>query len=132
MAFDADFAPFSLSLGVDFSQGTAAENGFGGGPYFVNMEHLTLFDAGEDAQMYCAEIGVDLGAWLSGLTFYGAKALLRHNNAQKGSEFDATLAYEVSKQWSVRAIYSSVDDKMTDADFENIRLFVELPIEEIL
>ncbi len=132
VAFDADFAPFSISLGYDRAHGSAAENGFGGGPYFVNMEHLTLFDAGEDAQMYRAEIGVDLSEWLSGLEFYGAKALLRHNNAQKGSEFDATLTYRVSKQWSLHAVYSNIDDDAIDTNFENIRLYIERPIEEIL
>lgn len=114
----------ALSLAYDKSFDGAAVNGFGGGPYFVNCEHMTLEDVGKDGSIFVGALEWDASAYKTGLHFSLAKAFLRDKDGNKGNEIDFVLGYVASETLSFDAIYSTLDNSKISGDkFDNIRMF---------
>jgi len=109
-------------------EGEALFGGFGGGPFFTNIDTLVAneFAAGQNADSYILSLGYDLsetGAQgLSiGYTFGhykgGADAINSAANAEV-EEHNFYVEYEITETWSLDAVYVVSDDKENQAATE--------------
>lgn len=127
-SISAGFEPAGLTLGVAYNKSAdgAADDLFGGGPFFTSSEHLTLPAAGNngEAVMYTAEwdtdtIGVD------GLILGAGYLTLESDTGLESSELDIVASYAFNDTLSLDILYSDIDDKIDSGDaLTNIRLFV--------
>lgn len=136
MAGDASIYGLSVVLGLEsaglsFSgaynstDGTAADNGFGGGPFFTSAEHLTLSEAGANGNVWAISAEWDASAaGLEGLTLAAGYFTLTDSQDTESTELDLTASYALNDNFSVDIIYSDVDDKINTDEFENTRVFV--------
>jgi len=111
----------TATLAYNKTDGRAAENFFGGGPFVTNAEHNTLKEAGIDGNTILLTLEWDacvLGA--EGLSF-ALNIDGHHGSRQHAHEYDFTVDYSYSDSLNLTAIYSDVDDK-TDS-FKNLRIF---------
>ncbi len=112
----------NTTLSYNKTIGLAAENFFGGGPYFSNAEHLTLKEAGRDGkallwtlQWNAASMGIE------GLEF--AWNIHRHMGKKKaGNEYDFIISYAYNDHLEWNAVYSNVND--SPEKFTNFRTFI--------
>jgi len=109
-------------------EGEVIFGGWGGGPFFTNIDTLVAneFAAGQDTNSYTLSVGYDFSdvgvEGLSiGYTFGhyegGADAMDSSANAEV-AEHDFYLEYEISKDWSMDAVYVVSDDKENEAATE--------------
>ena len=111
----------NTTIAYNKTDGRAAENFFGGGPFVTNAEHNTLKEAGADGNtiLYTLEwdasvVGVeDLNFVLNIDGHHGAR--------QHAHEYDFAVEYAYSETIQFSAIYSNVDDN--DDSFKNLRVF---------
>ncbi|MBD3790177.1 MAG: outer membrane porin, OprD family [Campylobacterales bacterium] len=115
----------SFSIAYNRNNGSAASNGFGGGPFFTSSEHLTLAEAGDKgkATFYTLEwdaesIGID------DLSLGIGKLYLESENDIKSNETDLTASYDFTDTLSVQAYYSDINDKINVINYQNLRVFV--------
>ena len=121
----ASFGMKNIGLTTTFSynktEGRAAENFFGGGPFVTNAEHNTLKEARQDGNiiLYTLEWDVSVvGA--EGLTLR-ANIDAHHGDQYRAREYDIGMEYAYSDSVNVLAIYSDIDDR--DESFKNLRIF---------
>lgn len=102
--------------------GIAADNFFGGGPFFTNAEHNTLREEGPDGETILYTISWDastVGA--EGLNFIAN--IDAHTGEQyHAREYDIGMQYEYSDAVNFSAIYSDVENG--DLAFKNLRVFL--------
>jgi len=123
----------ALSLGVkhigltstvsyNTTRGIAADNFFGGGPFFTNAEHYTLKKAGPDGNTILYTLEWDASViGLEGLSVTGN--IDGHTGKGKyASEYDIGVEYTYSDSIQISAIYSDIDD--AEASFTNLRVFL--------
>ena len=115
----------SLHLAYDKSLDAAAINGFGGGPYFVNCEHMTLADVGKDGSIVHYGLEWDASSVsVEGLSVALSKASLEDGASHAGDEVDIVLSYVANKALTFDAIYSTLDNSKISGDtFDNLRVF---------
>ncbi len=115
----------SLHLAYDKSLDAAAINGFGGGPYFVNCEHMTLADVGKDGAIMLYSLKWDASSVsVEGLSVSLTKASLEDGESHDGDEVDIVLSYTASKTLTFDAIYSTLEySKISGDTFDNLRVF---------
>jgi len=115
----------ALYLAYNKSSNAAANNGFGGGPFFTSVEHMTLAEAGADGEMFAYGMEWDASSYVAeGLGLSLVRADLRDKNGNSGSEVDVVVNYEVSENLTFDAIYSKIDNlKLSGDAFDNVRLF---------
>ncbi len=112
---------FSLSLAYNKSSDAAADNGFGGGPFFSSSENMTLAEAGADGEMFTYGVAWDMD---EKLTFSLFKADLYDAKNHDGYEVDMVANYKLSENLSFDAIYSNIDNTDVSGDkFDNVRVF---------
>lgn len=116
-----------LTLGAAYNKSSdnAAINGFGRGPFYTNLDHLSLAEAGIDGEalMITAKWDVSVvGA--KGLTLSTRKLTLEDINGVEGDELDIVARYAWNDDLSIDAIYSDVDDEINGEKFNNTRVFV--------
>ena len=116
-----------VTIGAAYNSvdGTAADNGFGGGPFVTSSEHLTLAEAGIDGEalIFSAEWDASV-AGLDGLTLAAGYLTLEDTVGTESTELDLTASYAFNDAFSVDVIYSDVEDDINGDTFENTRLFV--------
>ncbi len=102
--------------------GIAADNFFGGGPFFTNGEHNTLREEGPDGETILYTLLWDAAAiGAEGLNFIAN--IDAHTGKQNhAKEYDFGMSYEYSDSLNVSAIYSDVENG--DLSFKNFRAFV--------
>lgn len=102
--------------------GIAADNFFGGGPFFTNAEHNTLREEGPDGETILYTISWDASAiGAEGLNFIAN--IDAHTGEQyHAREYDIGMGYEYSDAVNFSAIYSDVEN--IDLAFKNLRVFV--------
>ena len=110
----------TLSFAYNKSLDAVADNGFGGGPFFTSMEHLTLSEAGVDGQIFSYGLEFEL---VDGLGFYIFNALLESSSGENADELDTVLSYSYNDNLSLDLIYSKVDDDINGDSFNNSRFF---------
>jgi hypothetical protein len=107
------------------NDGQAADNFFGGGPFFINCEHDTMSEVGANGEgirygleFDISEYGVDgLGIFLSYLQADGETSDIE--------EIDVVASYEVNDKLSFDFIYSDATDNLDSSEsFKNSRVFV--------
>ncbi len=103
--------------------GSQADNLFGGGPYFANMEHNTLTEAGINGSVGVATLSWD--AKRSGIEGLSLSASLdrRFGEASRIAEYDIAINYEHDVHWQFSAVYSDVK---LPVSFRNLRLFLNI------
>lgn len=112
----------AFSVAYNKSIDAAADNGFGGGPFFTSSENMTLAEAGEDGEVFT--YGVEWGA-TEALTLALFNANLYDNQNHDGYEVDIVANYSVTDNFSFDAIYSKIDNANVSGDkFDNVRVFV--------
>ena len=119
-----DFKPLGLSASIAYNtvNGVAAENFFGGGPYFTNAQHHTLTDALNDGESFlygftwnATHMGIDT------LSFTTHIHSFMHEN-KKSKEYDFTVNYRYTDTLNFAAIYSDIED--ATEPFSTMRIFV--------
>jgi hypothetical protein len=124
----AEIHSTGLIVGAAYNKSSdgAADDLFGGGPFFTSSEHLTLPTAGNDGEavMYTAEwdagtIGVD------GLTLGAGYLTLESSTGLESSELDIIASYAFNDALTLDLFYSDIDDKIESGDeLTNLRVFV--------
>jgi len=101
--------------------GVPADNLFGGGPYFTNVEHNTLTEAGTDGS-----VGVlSIESSLQSIGFKDANfALYLHRQLNEGvtGEYDLYFDYALQEDLSLHIVYSQV---RWPSRFENFHILAE-------
>ncbi|MEY3089768.1 MAG: hypothetical protein RL113_84 [Pseudomonadota bacterium] len=137
-AFDGDATIYGISaalnmtpIGVTLStaynkvEGSAASNGFGGGPFFTSSEHLTLIEGGEDAKAVYLSVEFDAGRLgMEGLTLLGAYFNMDSAANTSAKETDWVANYAPNDQWSFDIFFSDIDDNINGDTYQNTRFFV--------
>ena len=113
----------TASIAYNNINGKAADNFFGGGPYFTNAEHHTLSEAGKEGESVLYGLAWDVSSiGIDGLIL--SANFDTHTNTTYGDtkEYDIVVSYDYSDILNFTAIYSDIDDER-DA-FTNLRVFV--------
>ena len=114
-------SPFSLLFAYDKAFDAGAINGFGGGPFFANDEHMTLADVGKDGAIAVYGLSWDIDA---DLALSVTRASLKDGAGHTGSEVDVVASYQAGERLAFDAIYSTLDNSKISGDkFDNLRLF---------
>ncbi len=124
LSFTFKDSGITLLSAYDKSSGGVADNGFGGGPFFVNCEHQTLSEAGEDGEVYMYGLEYDMSEISDGLTLSLVKSELKDKNSLKGEEIDILLGLNIKNNLSFDLIYCNIDNDISGDKFDNTRLFV--------
>lgn len=115
----------TLTMAYNKDSGTAADNGFGGGPFYTSAEQLTLSEAGADGKVYALS-----GEWdassvgIEGVTIGAGYFLLKSKADNKAHENDVSISYDYSDNLGFSAVYSNINDNINNENFKNIRGFV--------
>ncbi|BCD61153.1 MULTISPECIES: OprD family outer membrane porin [unclassified Nitratiruptor] len=121
----AGYKGFTLGVAYNKSNDNAADNGFGGGPFFTSAEVLTLAEGGVDADAWYVNAELDLDTFgVEGLTFGAGYLNLTDTNNVDSTEFDGYISYAFNDNLSFNLIYSDVDDDINKDNFTNTRIFV--------
>ncbi len=121
-SFGIKKAGITTTIAYNKVNGRAADNFFGGGPFFTNAEHNTLREEGPDGKTILYTISWDAStAGAEGLNF------IANIDAHKGKqnharEYDLGMQYEYNDRANVSAIFSDVENG--DLSFQNLRMFV--------
>jgi hypothetical protein len=114
----------TLSIAYDTSDSTngqVAENFFGGGPFFINCEHVTMADLGADSDAYRVGVEIDGGSY----DIEGFGMGLSYFEGEHLEEIDIVASYAVGEQLSLDLIYSdTTDNENASESFTNTRFFV--------
>ena len=110
---------------ADSTNGQVAENFFGGGPFFISCEHLTMAEAGENGEAYRFGVEVDGGSYgVEGLGFTFSYLGAEGDGGSDLNEIDIVASYALNEQLSFDLIYSDTTDHSDDAgSFTNTRFF---------
>ena len=115
----------TLNAAYNKSNDNAADNGFGGGPFFTSCEHLTLAEAGADGKATTYGLEWDAsGIGLDGVTLGYTNLNLEASNGIESDEDDFVFSYDIKENLNLTAIYSDVDDKINNDKFKNTRVFL--------
>lgn len=112
----------TATISYNKTKGVEANNLFGGGPFYTNAEHNTLKEAGIDGNTILYTIEWD--ASIVGLEGLSIKVDIddHHGESYFSNEYDVGFDYHYSKDISLGAIYSNIDDR--DESFKNLRVFL--------
>jgi imipenem/basic amino acid-specific outer membrane pore len=117
-----------LTLGAAYNKSSdgAADDLFGGGPFFTSSEHLTLASAGADGEALMLLAEWDAGiAGFEGLTLGAGHLTLEDAAGLESKELDLIASYAFNDALSMDIIYSDIDDKIDSGDkLNNLRVFV--------
>ena len=111
----------TTTVSYNRTTGIAADNFFGGGPFFTNAEHNTLKEAGPDGNTILYTLEWD--AVVIGLDGLSLTVNIDAHTGKKdyASEYDIGIEYVYSDHINLAAIYSDIDDG--DESFSNLRVF---------
>lgn len=121
------FENTGLALGIAYnkSEGNAANNGFGGGPFFTSSEHLTLAEANGEGEAFFYTLNWDAKSiGLENLSFQIGKFILEDDSGIQSDELDFVASYSFSDALSIEAYVSHIDDAINAAKCKNTRVFL--------
>lgn len=108
----------TATVSYNKTNGIAADNFFGGGPFVTNVEHNTLKEAGPDGRVILYTLEWDASvAGLEGVNF----TINVDAHQEDTHEYDLGMQYDYSPTVNFSAIYSDV--KSTEKAFQNFRMF---------
>lgn len=115
----------ALGLAYNKSEGNAANNGFGGGPFFTSSEHLTLAEANGEGEAFFYTLNWDAKSiGLENLSFQIGKFILEDDSGIQSDEIDFVASYSFSDALSIEAYVSHIDDAINAAKCKNTRVFL--------
>ena len=116
----------TLDIAYNKAMDGAAINGFGGGPFFVNVAHMTLAEVGKDGEVFVYGAEWDASEVLmEGLSLGVKQAQLKDAMHNRGDETDLLLSFAASETLTFDAVYSTLDNSKISGDtFEIVRAFV--------
>ncbi|MDD2400188.1 MAG: OprD family outer membrane porin [Sulfurovum sp.] len=115
----------ALGLAYNKSEGNAANNGFGGGPFFTSSEHLTLAEANGEGEAFFYTLNWDAKSiGLENLSFQIGKFILEDDSGIQSDEIDFAASYSFSDALSIEAYVSHIDDAINAAKCKNTRVFL--------
>lgn len=111
----------TTTIAYNRTNGLAADNFFGGGPFVTNAEQYTLSEAGPDGNtiLYTFEWDASV-AGAEGLSFI-VNIDAHHGSQYHAREYDLAMEYTYSDTVNFSVIYSDVNDR--DDSFQNLRIF---------
>ena len=122
------YNPMGLTATIAYnkSNDNAADNGFGGGPFFTSAEFETIAEAGKDGDVIMAGLEWDLSnIGFDGLTLDANYFAFEDYNDNDGNELDLSANYAFNDNLAIDLIYANVDNgDVSGNDFENTRVFV--------
>jgi hypothetical protein len=141
--FMAELQFSGITAGIAYNHASIDEGevlfgGFGGGPFFTNIDTLVAneFAAGQDADSYTISIGYDCSKiGINGLSvgytfgnYLGGGDATDSSAVMEVDEHDVYVAYEISEKWSVDGVYVISEDKehqsATEWDYNRAQLRV--------
>ena len=125
ISLEGTHAPSGLGLAVAYNQtdGIAADNFFGGGPFFTSMEHYTLAEAGDDGRVYNAALSWELNSVINGLALGAGYAKIDRDIQDDANEVDLVVEYTFNDNLTTSVVYSDISDDL-EGDTKNLRAFV--------
>jgi imipenem/basic amino acid-specific outer membrane pore len=125
ISLEGTHAPSGLGLAVAYNQtdGIAADNFFGGGPFFTSMEHYTLAEAGDDGKVYNAALSWELNSVINGLALGAGYAKIDRDIQDDANEVDLVVEYTFNDNLTTSVVYSDISDDL-EGDTKNLRAFV--------
>ena len=120
-SFGVKSVGLTATVSYNKTEGRAAENFFGGGPFVTNAEHNTLKEAGLNGNIILYTLEWDASvAGAKGLTLL-VNIDAHHGDNYYAREYDVVAEYSYSDRMNITAIYSNIDDR--DESFKNLRIF---------
>ena len=129
----AEIDVIGITVGVawdhaSIDEGEALFGGWGGGPFFTNIDTLVAneFAAGQDADSYTLSVGYDFSdigveglsiGYVYGRYEGGADPMDANVNA-KVDEHNFAAEYSITDNWSIDAVYVVSNDKENELDTE--------------
>ncbi len=109
---------------TDSDGAVAADNFFGGGPFYTSCEHLTIAEAGTDGRALRLGIAYDAaGLGFDHMVISVSKLHLDGEDAD-ADEIDFALHYDFKEKLTFDLIYSDATDHVnSDNSFQNFRFF---------
>ncbi len=121
------FKSIGISIGAAYNRtnGTAASDGFGGGPFYTSAENLTLPSGGADAKatFFALEWNAD-SISLDGLTLLAGYFTLTDRNDVESNELNLAASYAYNDHLSLDIIYFDTDDNINTEAYKNTRVVV--------
>jgi len=114
-----------VMAGYNKTSGVGANNLYGGGPFFTNVEHTTLADGLDNAKAYKMALNLDgerMG--MQDVAFSVEKLWIKRENNPNISNLGIVGEYKHSEDIALRAYWSDIKDEL-DGDKKNLRLFVD-------
>jgi hypothetical protein len=117
----------TLSLSYNRTDSTgavAADNFFGGGPFYAASEHLTIAEAGINGKGVMGGISIDGSQYgAEGITLSLTHLYLKGDDA-KADETDFLVSWSPSDKMTIDLIYSDADNHLDSTEsFQNLRFF---------
>jgi hypothetical protein len=107
------------------TDGIGADNLYGGGPFFTNVEHTTLADGGDEASAYKVSVNLDTQSiGIDNVTLSVEKLWVNKKDEGTISNFGIIGEYSYNDNLAFRAYYSDIKDD-TDGDKQNLRVFAD-------
>lgn len=110
-------------IGYNETNGISADNLFGGGPFFTNLEHGTIADAGDDGKAF--KIGGRFDAktiGLDGLILSVEHLWLDKKDGLDGKNMGYIAEYSYSDDITLRAYYNDIREEQR---IKNLRVFAD-------
>jgi len=115
-----DASGMTATLSFNKTFGAPADNLWGGGPFFTNVEHNTLTQAGTDGSVLVLSLDWDgASAGIEDLQL-GACVDRHLQGGNRNAEFDLTASYAWNDRSALSLVYSDVK---TPDSFKNLRIF---------
>jgi hypothetical protein len=100
VSLEATYEPFGMTTTLAYNEvdGKAADNFFGGGPFFTSWEHITVVNGGDNANALLVGASFDLGVvGIENLAFGISHLSVERQALQAINELDITLDYNYNK-----------------------------------
>ena len=120
-SFGVKHIGLTTTISYNKTDGRAAENFFGGGPFVTNAEHNTLKEAGIDGNIILYTLEWDASVVGEEGLIVRANIDAHHGDHYRAREYDIGMEYAVNDAVNISAVYSNVDDR--DDSFKNLRVF---------
>ncbi len=121
------FESIGISIGAAYNctNGTAASDGFGGGPFYTSAENLTLPSGGADAKATFLTAEWDAGSIsLDGLTLLAGYFTLTDRHDVESNELNLAASYAYNDDLSLDIIYYDTEDNINSEAYKSTRVFV--------
>ncbi len=120
-SFKAKSIGLTTTISYNKTEGIAASNFFGGGPFLTNAEHNTLKEAGANGNTILYTFEWDASVLGVDRLNFTANIDTHHGDSYHAREYDIGVEYQYSDTIKISAIYSDIDDR--DESFKNLRVF---------